>query len=305
MTEHCWHALGWVRLSYPPQYPDGCCRCGSDRTRSDPLTVEGEQAYHVPAAACVSDDEAREYQARQRHQFSLAPDAREKLRRAAAHFEARERTGGGYTGAGPQVLRLLDQLTTLEHEIESERAGLRGGQLGPPYGLHELEVKALRLQKQIRQYAEGWALEEPGPVPVHAAPPPRARRHILVIDDGYSQASLYHDLLTYQGYQITQVSLAALAYSSDQYECPDLILLDWVFGQEGPGMQALHHLKLWPSTVTIPILVCAVPTNAVGDLAGYLRSKDVAMVAKPCTAEELATAIEAAMGNAATWQPLA
>lgn len=70
-------------------------------------------------------------------------------------------------------------------------------------------------------------------------------------------------------------------------------------------MQALHHLKLWLSTVTIPILVCAVPTTAVGDLAGYLRSKDVAMVAKPCTAEELVTAIEAAMGHAATWHPRA
>ncbi len=297
MADHCWHGLRWVRLSRPAQYPDVCCRCGAHRTRYDPIFVDGEESVAGDTVPCVSDGEAREYQASQHDRLRLKADERETLQRSATQYEARERASGGYTGVGQQVLSLLDQLSRLEHEIAAERVGLRGGQLAPPYGLHELEVKALRLQQQIRSFADRLTQDTPERLPGDATPGPRAHRHVLVVNNRDGHRPPYPDLLSDHGYYVTQLPLAALASESGPDERPDLILLDCVFGQEGEGIQALHHLQRSPSTKTIPILVCAVPVTAFGDLGSYLRTKNIAMVAKPCTVEELIAAIEAVMGK--------
>ena len=29
---HCWHDNGYILTSYPPQYPQTCCKCGEKRT---------------------------------------------------------------------------------------------------------------------------------------------------------------------------------------------------------------------------------------------------------------------------------
>ena len=83
---------------------------------------------------------------------------------------------------------------------------------------------------------------------------------------------------------------------------PDVIILDWIFGQEDLGMQLLQRLKLRPSTVSIPVLVCTAAVRQVQYVASFLQSKDVAVIFKPFTVDELLSAITTALqrDNSAT-----
>lgn len=40
---HCWHHDKIMLTSYPPQYPETCCRCGAKRTKR--ILVEDDPAH--------------------------------------------------------------------------------------------------------------------------------------------------------------------------------------------------------------------------------------------------------------------
>jgi len=46
MSEHCWHDLGIVYTSNPPQYDEKCCRCGKvRRVRGEQVSVAGHGSH--------------------------------------------------------------------------------------------------------------------------------------------------------------------------------------------------------------------------------------------------------------------
>ena len=121
---------------------------------------------------------------------------------------------------------------------------------------------------------------------------------ILAIDNDEATLQFYHDLLTDIGYEVAvhltpEGALAEL----DRFQ-PDLIILDWLFGQESPSLDLLQRLRQHPSTATTPVVVCSAATKALDVVAAELQGQQVAVVYNPFTIDELLAAITTALGNA-------
>src|SRR5579885_3906718 len=68
---------------------------------------------------------------------------------------------------------------------------------------------------------------------------------------------------------------------------PDLIILDFIFGDQKSGWQMLQMLKMPRSTENIPVIVCTAALDAVREQEGYLVSKGVHVVYKPFDIDQL------------------
>jgi DNA-binding response OmpR family regulator len=65
---------------------------------------------------------------------------------------------------------------------------------------------------------------------------------------------------------------------------PDLIILDFVFGDQKAGWQLLQMQR---STKTNPVIVCTVALEMVREQVGYLVSQSVHVVYKPFDIDHL------------------
>ena len=60
-------------------------------------------------------------------------------------------------------------------------------------------------------------------------------------------------------------------------------------------MQLLQRLKLRPSTAAIPVIVCTAAVRHIQAIESFLQTKDVVVIFKPFTVEELLAAITTAL----------
>ena len=107
------------------------------------------------------------------------------------------------------------------------------------------------------------------------------QRHLLVVNDTPEILDLFREILEEEGYR---VSLSSYAFRDlDDIKCdrPDLIVLDFIIGDENHGWQLLQKLKMDRETASIPIIVCTAATDLVRELEGQLREKGVGIVLKP------------------------
>ena len=119
--------------------------------------------------------------------------------------------------------------------------------------------------------------------------------HIMAINDSPEILDVLHDILTDEGYEVKGYLAPDLAIVNLGNIKPDLIILDWLFGQEYRGMQMLQRLKLHPSTKNIPVLVCTASVRAVQEIADYLQGKGVTVIFKPFGADELVETVDKAL----------
>ena len=106
------------------------------------------------------------------------------------------------------------------------------------------------------------------------------RRHVLVVNDTPEILDLFREILVEEGYR---VSLYSYAFR----DRPDLIVLDFIIGDENHGWQLLQKLKMDRETASIPIIVCTAAINLVRELEGHLREKGVGVVLKPFDIDDL------------------
>jgi DNA-binding response OmpR family regulator len=76
---------------------------------------------------------------------------------------------------------------------------------------------------------------------------------------------------------------------------PQLIILDFIFGERKLGWQMLQLLKMQRSTASIPIIICTAAESAVRDQEGYLVSQGIQIVYKPFDIDVLLLAIKRAL----------
>lgn len=120
-------------------------------------------------------------------------------------------------------------------------------------------------------------------------------RRIMAIDDDEDILQLLRDLLTDEGYDVATYTSPELAVMHLGDRRPDVVILDWLFGQEGRGMQLLQRFKLRPSTARLPIIVCTAAKPTVQEIEGALQARGVSVVYKPFMIEELLAAVQAAI----------
>src|SRR5204862_807955 len=92
---------------------------------------------------------------------------------------------------------------------------------------------------------------------------------------------LFRLLLEQEGYEVVLSSFPMQKVQEIEQIKPDLIILDFIFGEKKLGWQMLQMLKMQRSTATIPVVICTAAESTVRDQEGYLVSQGVEVVYKP------------------------
>ncbi len=104
---------------------------------------------------------------------------------------------------------------------------------------------------------------------------------ILVINDTQEILELFRMLLEGEGYEVILSGFPVQQINDVKLINPDLIILDFVFGDQKSGWQMLQILKMDRATTTIPVIVCTAALDMVREQEGYLVSQGVHVVFKP------------------------
>ena len=115
---------------------------------------------------------------------------------------------------------------------------------------------------------------------------------ILVVNDTQEILELFRMLLEEEGYEVVLSGFPIQQISDVEQIHPDLIILDFVFGDKKSGWQMLQMLKMQRSTASIPVIVCTAALDMVREQEGYLVSQGIHVVFKPFDIDHLLTNIK-------------
>ncbi|MCC7451341.1 MAG: response regulator [Anaerolineae bacterium] len=118
---------------------------------------------------------------------------------------------------------------------------------------------------------------------------------IVVINDNQTILRLFREILEGEGYEVFLYAYGSPDLDEIKQLKPDLIILDYIVGNEGPGWQVLQVFKMQPETATIPIIICTVWIRYVQEIEGSLNAKGVTIVTKPFEVDDLLHAVQAAL----------
>jgi CheY-like chemotaxis protein len=127
-----------------------------------------------------------------------------------------------------------------------------------------------------------------------------SQKHILVVNDTPYILDLFDDLLSEAGYRVT---LDRFTVEADQLLAqvkdarPDVIILDFLIGDEARGWQFLQMLKMDRETRAIRVIVCSAAVQQVQDMQAHLDEMRVAVVLKPFDIDHLLSVVEKALAE--------
>ena len=110
---------------------------------------------------------------------------------------------------------------------------------------------------------------------------------ILVVNDTQEILELFRMLLEEEGYEVILSGFPIQQISDVALINPDLIILDFVFGDQKSGWQMLQMLKMHRTTASIPVIACTAALDMVREQEGYLVSQGVHVVFKPFDIDHL------------------
>ena len=116
---------------------------------------------------------------------------------------------------------------------------------------------------------------------------------ILIVDDLQSQLDLMANYLTKAGYSIITATNGQDAIAITKEKKPDLIVTDWMMPKMG-GLDICRKLRKNPETAAIPVVACTAKNRDV-DRMWAMKQGVNGYVTKPCTQEELVSAVREAM----------
>ena len=116
---------------------------------------------------------------------------------------------------------------------------------------------------------------------------------ILIVDDLQSQLDLMANYLSQAGYSIITATNGEDAIALTTAKKPDLVVTDWMMPKMG-GLDICRKLRKNPETAAIPVVACTAKNRDVDKM--WAKKQGVkAYVVKPCTQEELVSAVQEAM----------
>jgi DNA-binding response OmpR family regulator len=119
---------------------------------------------------------------------------------------------------------------------------------------------------------------------------------ILVVNDQQPVLDLFRELLVGEGYEAFLYSYGFHDLQEIERIKPDLIILDYVVGNEVPGWQLLQMLKMNRPTARTPIIICTTLVRFVQEMEGSLNMRGIRLVPKPFEIEELLREVELSLG---------
>jgi DNA-binding response OmpR family regulator len=115
---------------------------------------------------------------------------------------------------------------------------------------------------------------------------------ILVVNDTQEILELFRLILEGEGHEVILSGFPIQKIQDVEEIDPDLIILDFVFGDQKVGWQMLQMLKMQRSTETIPVIVCTAALDMVREQEGYLVSQGVHVIYKPFDIDHLITNVK-------------
>ncbi|MEL4898595.1 response regulator [Crocosphaera sp. Alani8] len=116
---------------------------------------------------------------------------------------------------------------------------------------------------------------------------------ILVVDDIKAELDLIRQYLIKAGYNVVTANDGREALEKVIENKPDAILTDWMMPNMG-GLDLCRQLKKKPETADIPVVACTAKNREV-DKMWANRQGVKGYVVKPCTEEDIITALQVAM----------
>ena len=117
-------------------------------------------------------------------------------------------------------------------------------------------------------------------------------RRVLVVNDTQEILELFEDILKPMGLDVILMSFAPRELDRIREAQPDLVILDFVFGEkELLGWQLLQKLKMDRTLAAVPVIVCTAALRMVNELQGYLTEQGVVVVVKPFNIDQLEEAV--------------
>lgn len=129
---------------------------------------------------------------------------------------------------------------------------------------------------------------------------PRAERTkplALVVNDTQEILDLFRDILAEEGFDVVLHSYAPKELATVIEIDPDVVVLDFLIGEEVQGWQLLQKMKMHRQTQNIPCVVCSGAVNLIKELEGHLTTKNVGIVIKPFDIDDLMETLRMTMEN--------
>jgi DNA-binding response OmpR family regulator len=117
-------------------------------------------------------------------------------------------------------------------------------------------------------------------------------RRILVVNDTQEILELFRMILEGEGYEVILSGFPIQQIHDVEEINPDLIILDFVFGDQKLGWQMLQMLKMQRSTESIPVIVCTAALDMVREQEGFLVSQGIHVIYKPFDIDLLITNVK-------------
>ncbi|MGH8719000.1 MAG: response regulator [Burkholderiales bacterium] len=112
-----------------------------------------------------------------------------------------------------------------------------------------------------------------------------AVKHVLVVEDSATDRTFLGEILSKNGYQVSNAESAEEAIAKSKQLKPDLILMDIVMPGQN-GFQATRALTKDDDTKNIPIIICSSKGQETDRIWG-LRQGAKDYLVKPINREEL------------------
>ncbi|GLV57444.1 hypothetical protein KDH_42800 [Dictyobacter sp. S3.2.2.5] len=109
----------------------------------------------------------------------------------------------------------------------------------------------------------------------------------MVINDTEAILDLFRFLLEEEGFEVFLSSYPMQKTQEIENIRPDLIILDFIYGNQKSGWQMLQMLKMYRPTSHIPIIICTTAIDEVQEQEGYLSAQGVNVVYKPFDIDSL------------------
>lgn len=115
----------------------------------------------------------------------------------------------------------------------------------------------------------------------------RKRPLALVVNDTQEILDLFRDILEEEEFDVILTTFAPRDLDELVAVDPDIVILDFMIGNESVGWQLLQKMKMHQATQGIPVVVCTGAVQLARELEGQLTSKTVGVVLKPFDIDDL------------------
>lgn len=114
---------------------------------------------------------------------------------------------------------------------------------------------------------------------------------IMVVNDDRHFLELVELLLTEEGYEVSLHSERITDITVVKKIMPDLVIIDQLFNSNKLGWELIQQMRLDPSTIAIPIILCTTEGKTVEQLQEQLEKVRVKVVLKPFDIDDLYNAV--------------